>query len=704
MANVQPPGVGAGGAPPAGLPVPAAPQLPFAASPRTITGWLSLETAECTADSIADEIEAITERYGRMPDPLHADYDNALKDLASDSLVTDDLSCYLSVSKAQGQTPMVSAVLGLARYSAGMGGMAAYQGKVMGFLGEVIGGDQLPTLMMVPDTPDQRLVDLLELGSRQVPTSAQLEAAFAGTTPPSVMSAPNGAAESVLARIMFVPKAWAMYFMDRKTPFQAFKMMEQLTATLPEQQQRDKALPLLEWCKAACVRAGAGATARRNSQLHVPWETPDLAERRLVIWAKKQLAPYRSEIPIAVAPVAGMPALAPQMFAAGGVLQNAVKNYTIMEHDKIRGACTLKVAEYDVYVPPIFAEFLSEGRTTERVQSVLQVRLKPDVNSDHPVSIYVSRDMAKDIKDLRFGYGGAKDYESCHRGVSPFAVVPVSAEAASFRRRAQERASRVSLMTSEDAREMETSPGVCPTTYDALQRVLLAYQTFLRIIFGGYCDHYLEVVRIRRTLSQRVDEFAGMGPSDVAGLLWAIFCDARDFFSTLPENDDLPKSNLHVTWMFLNTGSFHVPFHVPTGRLLGWSRQNPGAPTGQGIIGGGGAASTNLGGASDRTGGGEPPWVSKAKPNESFLLAVQPAVAKDPEVRVVDLMDAHVPKLRYKDFKAGSPGTCLDMVIMGVCNRRGCGYSHKYCEVISADKTAKLCAILKKCVTGFVSA
>eukprot|EP00978_Attheya_sp_CCMP212_P030287 scaffold110737_cov50-Attheya_sp.AAC.1 len=251
---------------------------------------------------------------------------------------------------------------------------------------------------------------------------------------------------------------------------------------------------------------------------------------------------------------------------------------------------------------------------------------------------------------------------------------------------------------------METSPGVCPTTYDALQRVLLAYQTFLKIMFGGYCDHNLEVVRIRRTLSREVDEFASMGPSDVAGLLWAIFCDARDFLSTLPENDDLPKSNLGVTWMFLDTGSFNVPFQVPTDRLLGWSRQNPGAPTGQGMLGGGGATGANLGGAPGRAGGGEPPWFSKAKPSESFLLAVLPAVTKDPDVQVVDLMDAHVPKLRYKDIKAGSPERYLDMVIMGVCNRRRCSYSHKYCEVISADKTAKLCAILKKCVTGFVGA
>eukprot|EP00978_Attheya_sp_CCMP212_P041061 scaffold230803_cov42-Attheya_sp.AAC.1 len=81
------------------------------------------------------------------------------------------------------------------------------------------------------------------------------------------------------------------------------------------------------------------------------------------------------------------------------------------------------------------------------------------MNSDHPVSIFVSRDLAMDIKELRFGYhGGGKDYESCHRGISPFAVVPVSAEPASARRRAQDRMSGVSHLTSSDAQAMETSP------------------------------------------------------------------------------------------------------------------------------------------------------------------------------------------------------------------------------------------------------
>eukprot|EP00978_Attheya_sp_CCMP212_P023592 scaffold72635_cov55-Attheya_sp.AAC.1 len=61
----------AGGAPqavpPVGAPGPVAPQLPYAADPGTITGWLVRESAASTADSLSDEIEAVTQRYAGLP-------------------------------------------------------------------------------------------------------------------------------------------------------------------------------------------------------------------------------------------------------------------------------------------------------------------------------------------------------------------------------------------------------------------------------------------------------------------------------------------------------------------------------------------------------------------------------------------------------------------------------------------------------------
>jgi hypothetical protein len=281
-----------------------------------------------------------------------------------------------------------------------MGGAAALQGRTIGFLGEVV-GDQLPTIVVMPTSAGNTMKDCVEIQNWAVPTNAELDA--------------NNATQTTLPKLMFIPKVWAGFFLDRKTPYKAFKMMELLMGTLPIQAQRDKALLLLEWTKVICVRAGGGAVQRRSSVMEVPWETPSLVDRHLIMWATRRLAPFRAPVPVAPA---AMPGLIP-----GGIpfyappAPTAVKNYMALEHDKIRGACSLSVAEYAVGAPSIFAEILTEGRTTEKVQAVLQIRLKPDPESDHPVAIYVSREMAKDMKELNFGYGGDKDYESCHRKI-----------------------------------------------------------------------------------------------------------------------------------------------------------------------------------------------------------------------------------------------------------------------------------------------
>jgi hypothetical protein len=181
------PGAQAGGAPqaapPGGVPGPVAPQLPFAADPGTITGWLLKESAADTPGSLSDEIEAVTQRYAALPAVGHADYEEKLRDIAEDGQATDGLSCYLTVSRADGQSPVVSTVLGLCRYSAGMGGSAALQGRTIGFLGEVM-GDQLPTIVVMPTSAGNTMKDCVEIQDWAVPTGAELDAVFAGNAPP----------------------------------------------------------------------------------------------------------------------------------------------------------------------------------------------------------------------------------------------------------------------------------------------------------------------------------------------------------------------------------------------------------------------------------------------------------------------------------------------------------------------------------------
>ena len=88
------------------------------------------------------------------------------------------------VSQARGQLLVISVVLGLTRYSAGMGGSTALQGRIVGFLGEVI-GDQLPTMVVMPETAGHTMVDCVELDDYDIPPVVAIEAAFTGNAPRS---------------------------------------------------------------------------------------------------------------------------------------------------------------------------------------------------------------------------------------------------------------------------------------------------------------------------------------------------------------------------------------------------------------------------------------------------------------------------------------------------------------------------------------
>jgi hypothetical protein len=74
-----------------------------------------------------------------------------------------------------------------------------------------------------------------------------------------------------LAHLCPIPYAWAAYFLDSKSPFEAWRMGCSLIATLDTPVQRDQALPFANWLQAACVKQGLAAGDRRFSCLDVSW-------------------------------------------------------------------------------------------------------------------------------------------------------------------------------------------------------------------------------------------------------------------------------------------------------------------------------------------------------------------------------------------------------------------------------------------------
>ena len=159
----------------------------------------------------------------------------------------------------------------------------------------------------------------------------------------------------------------------------------------------------------------------------------------------------------------------------------------------IRLACGLGWADYETARPAIYAEMLEEGRTKAKIEILLRKHFQPSVDDDSPVAIYISSEMAEDIKNLNFGYRGSCEFSTCYRGISPFAVASVSMEAASYRDRMKERRLRATVISVADSADMETPPGPSPAGFDSLMRQITLYLKFLRVLVGTHSSHFAEV-------------------------------------------------------------------------------------------------------------------------------------------------------------------------------------------------------------------
>jgi hypothetical protein len=82
-------------------PVPTAPQLPFAADPGTITGWLLDATTTETSGSISRGLELGFNRLvDNVPDPGDATYDDVMCTMTDEIISSNTLVTYLVVTNA----------------------------------------------------------------------------------------------------------------------------------------------------------------------------------------------------------------------------------------------------------------------------------------------------------------------------------------------------------------------------------------------------------------------------------------------------------------------------------------------------------------------------------------------------------------------------------------------------------------------------
>jgi hypothetical protein len=108
-----------------------------------------------------------------------------------------------------------------------------------------------------------------------------------------------------------------------------------------------------------------------------------------------------------------------------------------------------------------------------RTQAVMWELLIPDKDDTfNAVHVLVTKEIAKDFKNLDFGFNGDTSYSTCHCGISPFMVIPVSMAPASQQRRAADWYMRVGgSLTLDEVAGSETTPDATLWNYQELMDV-----------------------------------------------------------------------------------------------------------------------------------------------------------------------------------------------------------------------------------------
>ena len=354
-------------------------QPAYAADPGTFTKWLVEETATATLDETLAVLVLTNAKFdqiaARVAAAQEAQATALLKELAEDVLAAEPHERFLTVTVPEGGKAMVVTVARLARFRPELGQVSNWSGKVFGFLGEVEEG-QLPPLVRLPDTLSLR--QAMEPHNVIVPTSLVWNAHY-GVGPDRIpimgedllMSADEGTGRVVsLSRLQYLPRAWAPYFAKAMTPESAMRLMRHLINALETDHQRNHARVLERWCAGACTRAGPVGPNRARSLLHIQWASPAMAlDRSLSRWAARRVEPYLKS----VVPPAVLAAVAPPVGAAGVPLAlgyvepSRDKEFSPGEQERIRLACGLVAANYELGRPPIYAAMLAEGRTAVKI-------------------------------------------------------------------------------------------------------------------------------------------------------------------------------------------------------------------------------------------------------------------------------------------------------------------------------------------------
>jgi hypothetical protein len=583
----------------------------------------------------------------------------------------------------------------LGLFSSGLGRPTPAHNRMFGLIGERIGGE-LPPVIMVPATG---LVPWLRVQNQPEPSKAALQAL--ATSSQKTMLQPDesdGDEEDIsVQNLCYVPKAWAAYFLAPLTPFQALQTFRKLLATIPPPHRTGFDF-LGSWLAVACTREPRSA----DSILRARWQNPH-ADRRMIAWMQRRTR-YVNAMPdprVSFAQTLDpqecfnkaletVAALRPPSDVA------STKKYTTAEMQRLRAACSLTSAEMETMLPSFHDKLLAEGRSKKGTEAVLAQALRPDESNDDPGLIYISPELVSDIKDCKYGLGWDTSYRNCHRGISPFAVPHMSMKHQQERNEYQDRLTRATTTTMGDIAKGETGPTPAPQDYHGLLQLLSNYVRLLTVLIGTRSAHTREVIAIRRKLRAKVDLYIDIGPREILYLLWAIFLDSREFLSQqVDPTDPLPESQLRYTTNFLGVGRIPMDIMGVPVAQFGASHPRSTDSTKDNTIRSDGTTAESMFRPAE--------WVTPKNPSvaDDISVITGPLMTQFPNATAEAIM-AHS-DLRYDDIRVGNKGACLNYNLLGLCSDRSCTYRHSKAKP-TEERTRSVATKLKPAIAAFMAA
>ena len=160
------------------------------------------------------------------------------------------------------------------------------------------------------------------------------------------------------------------------------------------------------------------------------------------------------------------------------------------------------------------------------------MKFSAQATGDPDLDYQITEQIVKDLSKLYLERGMDYDYETCHHGMTPFCIIPLSIEAYQ-ERESEERARAMATQTivSDHQKKRKFVPKLA-LKYDALKMLLKCWRFWLQETVGKKSIIYIRVKMLEEAYIKHYMHVRYLEPETILSIIWTLFLDARCFFGT----------------------------------------------------------------------------------------------------------------------------------------------------------------------------